>query len=148
MLRKKEVVYICIFAKCDYMEKMRLDKSFRIRQFSAPGGFIGPSFGRFTEPPHICALCMLACMYACMYVCMYACVCVYVCTRIYFWVLEETTNQNGTQPIPSAGNPCRTPAGSVGATRTYLGKYLAPIQRIFGAVLGRLSTAYGRAGPF
>ena len=31
------------------MEKMRLDKSFRIRQFSAPGGFSGPSFGRFTE---------------------------------------------------------------------------------------------------
>ena len=36
-------------AKRDYMQKMRIDISFRVRQFLAPNGFSEPSFGRFTE---------------------------------------------------------------------------------------------------
>ena len=42
-------------SKRECMETMRLKKKRRTRQCSALGGFIGPSFGRFTEPPHIYA---------------------------------------------------------------------------------------------
>ncbi len=44
----QESVKHIIFAVNGYVEKMRLDISWWIRQFSAPGGFSGPSYGRFT----------------------------------------------------------------------------------------------------
>ena len=37
-----------IFTKSGYLEKMLFDISWWIRQLSAPGGFSGPSYGRFT----------------------------------------------------------------------------------------------------